>query len=102
MEVVRFDDFDACATALRSWELEAVQLDRGSFWGELIQARSTTTLVTEGTFGRKLHQTGEPPRGLRTIVVPADRVALRLSESVHEEMRLSPQPSPTIDRNVSI
>ena len=72
MQAVQFDDFDACATALRSWDLEAVQLDRGSFWGELIQTCSATTLVAEGTFGRKLHQTGEPPRGLRTIVVPAD------------------------------
>jgi len=72
MQAVQFDDFDACATALRSWELDAVQLDRGSFWGELTQACSATTLVTEGKFGRKLHQTGEPPRGLRTISVPAD------------------------------
>jgi len=72
MQAVRFDDFDACAEALRSWELDAVQLDRGPFWGELTQACSATTLVTDATFGRRLHQTGEPPRGLRTIVVPAD------------------------------
>lgn len=72
MQVDRFDDFDDCAAALRSWDLEAVQLDRGSFRGELIQTCSATTLVTEATFSRKLHQTGEPPRGLRTIGVPAD------------------------------
>lgn len=72
MRTARFDDFDACATALRGWELEAVQLDQGSFRGELIQAHSSSMLVNEGSFSRKLHQSGEPPRGLRTIVVAAD------------------------------
>jgi AraC family ethanolamine operon transcriptional activator len=66
-----FDDFDACVDALRPWNFEAVQLDRGSFWGRLIQAQSPTTLVTAVTFGRKLHQTGEPPRGLRTVGILA-------------------------------
>ena len=74
MQVARFDDFDACADALRGWEIGAVQLDRGSFQGELIQARSASMLVTEAAFGRKLYQRGEPPRGLRTVVVPADAV----------------------------
>jgi AraC family ethanolamine operon transcriptional activator len=71
LEVLSFDDFDACAAALRPWDLEAVQLDRGPFRGELIQAQSPTTLVIAATFGRKLHQTGEPPRGLRTVGIPA-------------------------------
>lgn len=72
MRVARFDDFDACVEAMVDWDIEAVQLDRGSFEGELIQAQSATTLVSEATFGRKLHQTGEPPKGLRTVGVPAD------------------------------
>ena len=27
MESVRFDDFEACAATLLSWEIEAIQLD---------------------------------------------------------------------------
>jgi AraC family ethanolamine operon transcriptional activator len=72
MESVRFDDFEACSAALLSWEIEAIQLDRGRFEAELIQARSPEALVSEITFGRALHQRGEPPRGLRTVGVPAD------------------------------
>jgi AraC family ethanolamine operon transcriptional activator len=72
VERARFDDFDACADALLSWEIEAVRLDRGPFAGELIQTRSPTTLLSEMTFGRALHQRGEPPRGMRTLGVPAD------------------------------
>lgn len=72
MERARFDDFDACAAALASWEIEAFQLDRGPFSGELVQARSPAALVSEITFGRALHQRGEPPRGMRTLGVPAD------------------------------
>ncbi len=67
-----FDDFDDCAATLREWQLEAVQLDRGPFRGDLIQAQSATTLVTEATFSRRLHQRGEPPGGLRTVVFPAN------------------------------
>jgi AraC family ethanolamine operon transcriptional activator len=72
MESVRFDDFEACASALQSWEIEAFQLDRGPFTAELVQARSPAALVSEITFGRALHQRGEPPRGMRTLGVPAD------------------------------
>jgi len=72
VECARFNDFDACASALLDWEIEAIQIDRGSFAAELIQARSPSALVSEITFGRALHQRGEPPRGLRTIGVPAD------------------------------
>ena len=72
MDCVRFDEFDACAAALLGWEIEAVQLDRGPFVGELIQAESPTALVSEMAFERALHQRGEPPRGMRTLGVPAD------------------------------
>lgn len=72
MERFRFNDFDACASALLSWEIEAIQLDRGLFEAELVQAGSRDALVSEITFGRALHQRGEPPRGLRTVGIPAD------------------------------
>lgn len=72
MECTRYDEFDACADALLAWEIEATQLDHGPFEGELIQVRSPAALVSEVTFGRALHQKGEPPRGMRTLGVPAD------------------------------
>jgi AraC family ethanolamine operon transcriptional activator len=72
VECGRFDDFDDCASALLNWEIEAIQIDRGPFAAELTQARSPAALVSEITFGRALHQRGEPPRGLRTLGVPAD------------------------------
>ena len=72
MECAKFDEFDACADALLSWEIEAVQLDPGPFWGELVQVRSPAVVLSEMSFGRALHQRGEPPRGMRTLGVPAD------------------------------
>ena len=72
MECARFDDVDVCAAALRNWEIEAFQLDRGPYVGELVQARSPAALMSEITFGRALHQRGESPKGMRTLGVPAD------------------------------
>ena len=71
MPAVHFEDFDACAESLRDWDLEAFQLDRGPFRAELEQVESAGILITEAAFSRRLHQTGEPPRGMRTVVVPA-------------------------------
>jgi AraC family ethanolamine operon transcriptional activator len=92
----RFDDFDACASALLPWEIEAVQLDRGPFAGELVQARSSVALVSEITFGRALHQRGQPPRGMRTLGVPADpaqRVFFRKDWTHSEQLMFFPSGS---------
>jgi len=94
MELVRFDDFDACAASLVSWEIEAVQLDRGPFTGELNQAESRIALVSEITFGRALHQRGEPPRGMRTLGIPADpaqRITWRNHRTHGDQMMLFPR-----------
>ena len=91
---LRFDDFDACKEALQEWDLEAVQLDRGPFRGELMQAESAGVLVSEATFGRKLHQTGEPPRGRRTVVVPAggsQRISWRNHRVAGDDVMLFPR-----------
>ncbi len=94
MPTLSFDDFDACAATLRDWELEAVQLDRGPFRGELKQTQSATALVTEAMFSRRLHQTGEPPRGLRTVVIPADpeqRIAWRNHQVAGDQLMFFPR-----------
>jgi AraC family ethanolamine operon transcriptional activator len=94
MEAVRFEGFDACAAALLRWKIEAVQLDRGSFTGELVQAASPSTLVSEITFGRALHQRGEPPRGMRTLGVladPAQRIVWRNHRAHGDQLMLFPR-----------
>jgi len=68
----RFEDFDALREALGDWQLEATQLDRGPFSGELHQYTSQSALITEAKFGRMLHQRGESPGNLRTIAIPGD------------------------------
>jgi AraC family ethanolamine operon transcriptional activator len=96
MESVRFDDFEACAAALLSWEIEASQLDRGPFAAELMQACSPAAVVSEITFGRALHQRGEPPRGLRTLGVPADstqRIFFRNGWADGNQLMLFPRGS---------
>jgi hypothetical protein len=45
---------DACADALLSWEIEAVQLDRGPFLGELVRARSPAALLSDRRQFREL------------------------------------------------
>jgi hypothetical protein len=99
VECASFDEFDLCAAALLSWEIEAVQLDRGPFAGELIQAGSPTSLVSEMTFERSLHQSGQPPRGRRTLGVPADpaqRIFFR-NRWTHGNQLLFFQPGSELD-----
>jgi len=67
----RFDDFDELALAARLWDLNFVQLDRGPFEGEILQAVAGQVLLSEGRFGRTLKQEGTAPKAMRTLVVPA-------------------------------
>lgn len=66
----RFDDFDALTDAAREWDLDFLQLDRGGFEGEVLQATAGRLFFSEGRFGRKLEQRGSAPAGMRTFVVP--------------------------------
>ena len=66
-------DLDECNEALRAWDLELMQLDRGPFRGELIQARAGSTLCSFAHFGRALQQLGSSPTGLRTLAILAKR-----------------------------
>ncbi len=67
----RFDDFDAMTDATRQWDLDFLQLDRGPFEGEVLQADAGSIFFTEGRFSRRLEQRGVAPPGMRTFAVPA-------------------------------
>ena len=68
-----FADFDAFASAVRDWQLEFIQLERGPFQADLRQVGSGTFQLGQARFGSRLHQEGETPPGLRSFVVPGDR-----------------------------
>ena len=42
----RFDDFDDLSVAARHWDLDLMQLDRGEFEGEIVQAVSGNSVIT--------------------------------------------------------
>lgn len=66
----RFSDFDEMAEVVHDWQLEFVQLDRGTFWAKVEQAGAECFQLGHARFGRRLHQRGGTPEGLRTFVVP--------------------------------
>jgi AraC family ethanolamine operon transcriptional activator len=68
-----FDDFDELAVAVKHWDLDLRQLDRGRFEGELLQVVAGRILFTEARFGRTLDQKGAAPPGVRTIALPAEQ-----------------------------
>lgn len=72
LAIETFDDFEGFAAALSDWKVEAVQLDRGSFHGTLAYRAAPSVVISEAQLGRRLQQRGDPPLGLRTVVVPAD------------------------------
>ena len=63
-------DFDELTDAAQRWRLELSKLDRTFFHGELFQLISSDFILSRGRFTSRLRQVGEPPRGLRTVVVP--------------------------------
>ena len=70
----RFDDLDDLTdtvNGLGAWELDFVQLDRGSFQGELQQIALPTAVLGRLRLGRSIHQRGTPPHGFRTFGVLA-------------------------------
>ena len=65
-----FRDFDQLAEQARSWQLDFVQLDRGKTRFDLVQAGIGGVQLARARFGRKLHQRGAAPPGMRSIVIP--------------------------------
>ncbi|MEM7024821.1 MAG: hypothetical protein AAF637_19915, partial [Pseudomonadota bacterium] len=66
-----FGDFDEFDLAIRAWNTEFRQLDAGPFDGQLLQMGLPGFVLSQARFGRVLDQRGEPPKGMRTLVVPA-------------------------------
>lgn len=90
----RFNDFDEFAEAVHDWKLEFVQLDRGPFQAEFQQAGAAHFQLGRASFGRRLHQQGETPAGLRSFVVPGDptfRVLWRGKEITGRDIGVFPQ-----------
>jgi AraC family ethanolamine operon transcriptional activator len=62
-----FDEFDAFAEATRGWDLDFWQLDSGPFKADLTQTVTSSAILVECAFGRKIEQRGAPPPGYRTF-----------------------------------
>ena len=68
----QFFDFDQFAESVRNWDLDFRQLDSGSFRGHVLQIGLRGVQLGRARFGRRLHQRGAPPSGMRTFVIPGD------------------------------
>lgn len=65
----RFYDFETFVEAAAAWQLEFVQLGRGDFRSDMLQASLGPVYLSYARFNRKLELRGEPPRGLRTFAL---------------------------------
>lgn len=68
----RFTDFDEFAESVRAWNLAFRLLDGGRFQSDVLQFGSTEAQLARARFDSHLHQQGDPPPGMRTVVIPAD------------------------------
>ena len=62
-----FSDFDAFAESTRSWDLDFIQLDRGTFKAELNQVGLDGVQILHARFNRQLLQRGSSPKGMQTF-----------------------------------
>ena len=66
-----YDDIDELCADARDWDTQFIPTASGSFRSSLFQARSGAVEVSRGRFLGPLLQTGAPPLGHWTFVVPA-------------------------------
>ncbi|MBT8438841.1 MAG: helix-turn-helix domain-containing protein [Gammaproteobacteria bacterium] len=71
----RFDDFEELATAIRAWDLDFRQLDRGRSIPEFTQVLGPNVHFTHARFDRHYHQQGSTPAGMRTFALLEDTVS---------------------------
>jgi len=64
-----FSDFDELAETVAGWGLDWIQLDRGPMRARIRQLAGPSVLLSRFEFGRKFHQRGTSPRGMRTVAV---------------------------------
>lgn len=65
----RFKDFEHFATAIRGWDVDFRQLDRGEFQTEVIQVDTPAVLITEAIFNRQVDQKGGAPPQAWTFAI---------------------------------
>jgi AraC-like DNA-binding protein len=68
-----FTDVDELAAEALQWNLDFRQLDQGTFRGEILQFASSGVHISNARFRRSLNQKGSPPKGMRTVAIPAHR-----------------------------
>ncbi|TWU13389.1 transcriptional regulator EutR [Symmachiella macrocystis] len=66
-----FADVDDLTAEARQWDVDFRQIERGKFDGELLQFATGGVHISEARFCRSLNQKGSPPKGMRTVAVPA-------------------------------
>jgi len=66
-----FTDVDDLAVEAKQWSLDLRQLDRGRFSANILQFGLPDIHISEARFCRTLIQRGSPPKGMRTIAIPA-------------------------------
>ena len=71
----RFEDFDEFANAVRAWDLDFRQLDRGKSTPEFAQVIGSDVLFSYARFNRHYHQQGSTPPGMRTFALLEDAVS---------------------------
>jgi len=62
-----FLDFDELTNAVRAWDLDFRQLDRGPLQADVLQFGGTNSLIAYARFSRRFDQRGAAPPGLWTF-----------------------------------
>lgn len=62
-----FSDFEEFTESTRSWDLDFIQLDRGTFKAELNQIGLDGVQILHARFNRQLLQRGSSPKGMQTF-----------------------------------
>jgi len=67
-----FNDIDELDEVARAWDLDFRQLNRGGFYGSLVQAGTPQLQIARTQLRGVLHQHGSAPAGLRTFAISTD------------------------------
>jgi AraC family ethanolamine operon transcriptional activator len=62
-----FLDFEVFTHAVRAWDLDFLQLDRGPLRADILQFSGINSLIAHARFNRLFHQRGATPPGLWTF-----------------------------------
>lgn len=65
----KFREHDAFSQAVQGWDLDFMQLDRGKFKADVLQAATARSLFGYGSFNRSFDQRGSSPPGVWTFAI---------------------------------